>query len=168
MAICSQRLTISPTQTHPPFQGGFFRLDLREVVQKNMEVSKLRDAGCGMIPPDIAELCELVHGKAECFSMLKAYFDESGIHQGSPVCLVAGFVAKTRDCGILSSNWQQVLGEYQLPYFHANEYAKKSGPFKPYIKTTFGNYGLPYREPMWAKNSVPDSRLTLLVQLTRL
>jgi hypothetical protein len=46
-ATCSQRLAISPTSNrNPPLLGGFLRLDLLpEVVQKNMEVSKLRDAG---------------------------------------------------------------------------------------------------------------------------
>ena len=50
MATCAgqivSRLTIFKTQKqHPPFQGGFFRLDLPEVVQKNMGVGTVQAAG---------------------------------------------------------------------------------------------------------------------------
>lgn len=82
------------------------------------------------LPPDIRELCELVHGEAEVFSMLKAYFDESGIHGNSPVCIVAGFVAKTQACGKLSYNWRGLLSKYGLECFHAKEYAGHTGEFR--------------------------------------
>jgi hypothetical protein len=82
------------------------------------------------LAPGIAELFELVHGEAGNFSMLKAYFDESGIHTGAPVCVVAGFVATTRCCNDLAWNWHGLLKKYDLEFFHAREYAKHSGPFR--------------------------------------
>jgi hypothetical protein len=46
LATSPQRITLSPLRTQNPLKGGFLRLDLLpEVVQKNMEVSKLRTAG---------------------------------------------------------------------------------------------------------------------------
>jgi hypothetical protein len=81
------------------------------------------------LTPDMAELCELVHGEGN-FSMLKAYFDESGIHGGAPICVVAGFVATSKCCNDLSWKWRVLLDKYELDFFHAREYAKRSGPFR--------------------------------------
>jgi hypothetical protein len=41
------------------------------------------------------------------FAMLKAYFDESGIHGGSPTCVVAGFVVSAKNGRNLIHDWQQ-------------------------------------------------------------
>jgi len=62
--------------------------------------------------------------------MLKAYFDESGIHAGAPICVVAGFVATNRCCSGLSWKWRGLLDKYEIEFFHAREYAKRSGPFR--------------------------------------
>lgn len=83
-----------------------------------------------ILPPDTRELCELVDDWDGEFVMLKAFFDESGIHKDSPVCVVAGFVANTQNCGKLSWGWRELLARYQLKYFHAKEYANHGGEFK--------------------------------------
>ena len=63
--------------------------------------------------------------------MLKAYFDESGIHAGSPVCIVAGFVLPSERADILEREWQsRLLSKYRIAYFHAKEFEARSGPFK--------------------------------------
>jgi Protein of unknown function (DUF3800) len=62
--------------------------------------------------------------------MLKAYFDESGIHKGAPICVVAGFVATNKCCSDLSWKWRCLLDKYDIEFFHAREYAKHSGPFR--------------------------------------
>jgi hypothetical protein len=69
-------------------------------------------------------------GDDGCFAMLKAYFDESGIHGGAPVCIVAGFVATQRCCNDLALGWRGLLDKYEIEFFHAREYAKRTGPFK--------------------------------------
>jgi len=81
--------------------------------------------------------------------MLKAYFDESGIHADAPVCLVAGMVANIRVCMNLAASWRNLLQTHAIPYFHAKEYWQRTGPFRQREKTWTGNYGLTYREPVW-------------------
>ena len=63
--------------------------------------------------------------------MLKAYFDESGIHNGSPICVVAGFVLSSQRARLLSDKWQSnLLYQWRIPYFHAKEFSQRTGPFK--------------------------------------
>jgi len=63
--------------------------------------------------------------------MLKAYFDESGIHDKAQICVVAGFVLEESRADLLGSIWKyEVLDRFTLPYFHAKEFANRSGPFR--------------------------------------
>ncbi len=63
--------------------------------------------------------------------MLKAYFDESGIHSDSHICVVAGFVLSSKWAVAMSNEWQNnVLYKYRIPYFHAKEFAQRQGPFR--------------------------------------
>jgi hypothetical protein len=65
------------------------------------------------------------------FAMLKAYFDESGIHGGSPTCVVAGFVVSAKNGRNLIHDWQtELLYKHSVPYFHAKEFAQRTGPFR--------------------------------------
>jgi len=82
------------------------------------------------LTPDIEYLIELCHD-AGAFAMLKAYFDESGIHAGAPVCVVCGLVLPAQRAAWLSRDWQnEVLFKHRVPYFHAKEFAQRSGPFR--------------------------------------
>ena len=62
--------------------------------------------------------------------MLNAYFDESGIHGGSPICVVAGFVLSEPVAKLLSAKWSALLSQNDLTYFHAKDFAALSGPFR--------------------------------------
>jgi hypothetical protein len=81
--------------------------------------------------------------------MLKAYFDESGIHASAKVCLVAGIIADLRVCTNLAASWRNLLVRYQVPYFHAKEYAQRTGPFRPKEVKRIGTFGLTHREYLW-------------------
>lgn len=101
-----------------------------------------------MVCPSQAEsesteyLSELCHGDGD-FAMLKAYFDESGIHDKAKICVVAGFVLEASRADLLGSIWKyDVLAPFKLPYFHAKEFANRSGPFRGWSDTmaqTFTN-----------------------------
>jgi hypothetical protein len=62
--------------------------------------------------------------------MLNAYFDESGIHEGSPICVVAGLVLADSAASVLSKKWSQLLSDYDLTHFHAKDFSALSGPFR--------------------------------------
>ena len=85
---------------------------------------------------------ELVEGEGP-FAVLKGYFDESGIHKGSPVCVVCGFVLPRQSAAFLSRAWQeQVLLKYGIPFFHAKDFAKKSGPFRDWREWKFTAFAI--------------------------
>ena len=89
--------------------------------------SKGLDVGLGESIEYLAELC---HGEGD-LALLKAYFDESGIHKGSPVCVVSGFVAPSKRVLYLSHDWQvNVLFKHGIDYFHAKDFAQRNGQFK--------------------------------------
>ncbi len=91
---------------------------------------------------DVQFLCELVHGDGD-FGMLKGYFDESGIHSGSPMCVVTGFVLPARHCSALSRTWQDdVLFKHRIPFFHAKDFAKRSGPFRGWDDRRCGKFSI--------------------------
>jgi hypothetical protein len=54
---------------------------------------------------------------------LRAYFDESGTHCGSPVCVVAGLVGYTDEWETLWAEWDSVLKREQVGTFHATDCA---------------------------------------------
>ncbi|HEX3986773.1 MAG TPA: DUF3800 domain-containing protein [Acidobacteriaceae bacterium] len=49
--------------------------------------------------------------------------DESGIHSGSRVCVVAGFVAPLHICTSLEREWRKLLKAFNLKYFHAKDFS---------------------------------------------
>jgi hypothetical protein len=53
--------------------------------------------------------------------LLKAYFDESGVHRGSQTALIAGFVGTLPDWESLEARWNEILQEARIPYFHSTE-----------------------------------------------
>jgi hypothetical protein len=55
--------------------------------------------------------------------------DESGIHEGSHICVVAGFIAPLTLCRALEAKWRTVLNIYGIKFFHAKEFANGSGQF---------------------------------------
>jgi hypothetical protein len=55
--------------------------------------------------------------------LLKAYFDESGVHQGSQTALIAGFVGTPAEWEPLEARWNEILEGARIPYFHSTEMA---------------------------------------------
>jgi hypothetical protein len=48
--------------------------------------------------------------------LLRAYFDESGIHAGSPVTLIAGFIGSRRQWRAVERRWQSIMGDRVFHY----------------------------------------------------
>ena len=55
--------------------------------------------------------------------MFEAYLDESGIHDGAKVCLVAGYFGSRSQLRKLEQKWKSVLEDFDFPMkdFHAKE-----------------------------------------------
>jgi hypothetical protein len=78
--------------------------------------------------PYVSELAAMVHprdGHPKVLAMLDAYFDESGIHDGAEVCLVAGYFGGRGQWRKFEKLWQSVLGDFGLSHFHAKEVVKR-------------------------------------------
>lgn len=62
-------------------------------------------------------------GKASLMCALEwAMADESGIHHGAPVCIVAGYLASPTDWMLLDEQWVDALRKAGVEYFHATEF----------------------------------------------
>lgn len=55
--------------------------------------------------------------------------DESGIHGGSQICVVAGFVAPLATCTLLEREWKNLLHRRSVQHFHAKEFSNCSDAF---------------------------------------
>lgn len=62
-------------------------------------------------------------------TLVEAYFDESGSHEGSKTLCVAGYLFEKGQVTRLSEEWAAVLDKYQLPYFRMVDCAHGNGPF---------------------------------------
>lgn len=70
-------------------------------------------------PTNIADLADFLvpdwcHYKG--LALLRAYFDESGIHAGSPVTLVSGFIGSRRQWRTVSREWDALMGDRVFHY----------------------------------------------------
>ena len=80
-------------------------------------------------PCKIDELIRLLHPKdnhSKIIAMVEAYFDESGIHQGARVCIIAGYFGRHNAWARLENEWRNVLSDHSLPLekFHAKDIVK--------------------------------------------
>lgn len=67
----------------------------------------------------------LVHPKdahPKVFCVLHAYFDESGTHGSSRVCVVAGYFATQNQWDAFDRKWRKALQDYRLKEFHATRF----------------------------------------------
>lgn len=62
--------------------------------------------------------------------MLEAYLDESGIHQGSEACAVAGFVGSVRTWVQFNAKWNSLMDENGVESFRAKDFYGGQGDFK--------------------------------------
>lgn len=81
----------------------------------------------------ISEIARLVHGEGD-FVLFKSYMDESGIHGGSRICVVAGFVAHEKYCIDLEYAWKEPLKRHRITVFHSKEFAPMKGEFDGWIR----------------------------------
>jgi hypothetical protein len=71
--------------------------------------------------------------------MIDAYLDESGIHDGAAVCVIAGYFGGRGQWRKLEQAWKQALNEFDVPMekFHAKElYPKPTGFFRHHWDTS--------------------------------
>jgi hypothetical protein len=59
--------------------------------------------------------------------MLEAFFDESGIHQGAKVCVIAGYFGHSVQWRVFADKWLRVLQDFSFPLrdFHATDLIEK-------------------------------------------
>jgi hypothetical protein len=60
---------------------------------------------------------------------ITAYFDESGIHAGSSVTVLGGFLGPDSAWSELDRNWRATLQKFDLSFFHAVECEQGTGEF---------------------------------------
>jgi hypothetical protein len=75
-------------------------------------------------------LYRLVHprdGHSKIFAMIDAYLDESGIHDGAAICVIAGYFGGRGQLGKLETAWKAALSKYNFPMedFHAKDLLKQ-------------------------------------------
>ncbi len=61
--------------------------------------------------------------------LLTAYFDESGTHSGSPVSVVAGYVATVIQWRAFESRWSKMLDKAGVEIFHATDLCNSQNEF---------------------------------------
>lgn len=74
--------------------------------------------------------------------MLKAYFDESGVHRGAKACVVAGYWGKIGPWRRFEKNWRLVLRRFRVPIeqFHAKELLNRNGLFHRWDDETYQDF----------------------------
>jgi hypothetical protein len=82
----------------------------------------------------VGELSRQVHpgnGHLRLLAMIDAYLDESGIHKGASMCVIAGYFAEPREWKKFESDWRSLLSAHlvKMPDFHAMDLFKKRGAF---------------------------------------
>jgi hypothetical protein len=95
---------------------------------------------CAALCPEsqyaISELAGLVHprdGHKKIFMAIEGYLDESGIHEGSLMCVVAGYFGGHGKWKRFETDWRRVLDAFDVPLqeFHAKHlFPKPRGWFQ--------------------------------------
>lgn len=63
-------------------------------------------------------------------ALIRAYFDETGIHNGSEATVVCGIVAPEGIWDDFDFDWKKQLNVFSVPYFHAVECEHAQGAFQ--------------------------------------
>src|SRR5207245_2725076 len=67
----------------------------------------------------------LVHPKGDhpkVFCVLHAYLDDSGTHDSSPICVVAGYFGTEEQWKAFDRKWRKTLDDNGQKEFHANRF----------------------------------------------
>jgi hypothetical protein len=63
-------------------------------------------------------------------AMFRAFFDDSGTHDGAPVVIVGGVVGKDEQWDLFNDLWRSVIAKRSLPYFHTTKFkVAKDAPY---------------------------------------
>jgi hypothetical protein len=79
---------------------------------------------------------------------LQAYFDESGTQSDDPVLVLAGLLAPAENWESLSVEWQRLIDDWGIQFFHMSEFENNQGPYKT-----------------WRNEGVREIRLNALLDL---
>jgi hypothetical protein len=97
----------------------------------------------------VDEFAALVHprdGHRKLFAMMAAYLDESGIHDGAAVCVVAGYFGQRNHWRHFEAAWMAVLSRFgfRLENFHAKNWIKSRAkrPLLMELAKTIGKYAV--------------------------
>jgi hypothetical protein len=109
-----------------PFESSWKRL-LSGPADEGGEIRDILDAH------DLA-----LEGSDGVIAVLKAYMDESGVHDGSPICTVAAYMGRPQ-------NWQEFAKKWKpakrpINVFHAADCANLRGEFEGWDKTKRDEY----------------------------
>jgi hypothetical protein len=70
---------------------------------------------------------------------MDAYLDESGVHEGAAICVIAGYFGSKKALKLLQKRWRQALSRYGVPMdkFHAKDLVSNppSGFFRTWTKS---------------------------------
>lgn len=85
-------------------------------------------------PLKITDLLRMVHPLAahpKILVMLNAYLDESGIHDGAAICVIAGYFGGPGQWRKFEGEWRKALAASGVPLaeFHANKFVEGRGYF---------------------------------------
>lgn len=58
---------------------------------------------------------------------MRAYFDESGIHDDAEICAIAGYFGHEKSWTIFERRWLAILKEFGVPEYHARRFWARDG-----------------------------------------
>jgi hypothetical protein len=61
---------------------------------------------------------------------LRAYFDDSGTHDGSEVVTVAGYISRPEQWVPFAQEWSSAINEWELDFFHMADFAVRASKSK--------------------------------------
>jgi hypothetical protein len=93
----------------------------------------------------------------QVLAMLEAYFDESGIHRGAEVCVIAGFFGYGDQWKAQEKKWRAVLADFNFPMekFHMSKIGN-SDKYKPMFEALADSIAKSSIFPVSAAIVVPD------------
>lgn len=80
----------------------------------------------------LMDLASVIFGRSAtsgALALLRAYFDESGIHRDSRSTVIAGFIGDAAAWSPVDARWREVLGLYGLKAFHMADAIAQQGEF---------------------------------------
>lgn len=101
-------------------------------------IEPVKTVGPASLHLDAAELGMMLHpcvSRARMICVLKAYLDESGIHQGSRICAIAGFVGGQEEWEKIERQWNRALSTEGVAAFHMAEFENRQGPYADWSNT---------------------------------